>query len=335
MWIPKGRRTGRRLSALLGGGLLRLAFVLFLGFLLFHVVPGDPATSLTRGRPSTPAEVAATRHELGLDRPLVVQFGRYVTATARGNLGVSFEYHRPVAALIAQRLWPTVLLVGTATVLSVAIGLSTGGRAGWRPHGCFDRVSTSTALALWATPTFWLALLLLIGLGVGVGPLPGLFPVGGMRAVSPPRGLFPAAGDVLSHLALPCLTLVAVQVAQYHLVLRSSMLGERGRGYVLLAHGKGLRDVAVRQRHVLPNAVVPAMTLALMNLGFVLSGAVAVETVFSWPGLGSLSFEALQIPDLPLLNGTFLLLSATVIVANTAADLLAAALDPRLAAARP
>src|SRR5262249_6444638 len=190
-------------------------------FLLFHVLPGDPAISLTHGHAATPAEVAARRHELGLDRPLGGQFLAYLGSLAHGDLGESFEYHRPVAELIAERLWPTVLLVGGATVLSVAIGLLSGARAGWRPGGRFDRTSTVAALVLWATPTFWLGLLLLIGLGVGAGPFPGLLPTGGMRSTTPPPGPVAAVPDIAPPLLLPCLTPAAGPVAHYHPLLRS------------------------------------------------------------------------------------------------------------------
>jgi peptide/nickel transport system permease protein len=189
--------------------------------------------------------------------------------------------------------------------------------AGWRPGGRFDRLATAAALALWATPAFWLGLILLVVLGAGAGPFPALFPTGGLG--SPGGGGPPPVLDVLRHLALPCLTLVAVQLGQYHLLIRASVRGERGLPYVTLARATGLRDAEVRRRHVLPNAVRPTATLALLNSGYVLSGAVAVEAVYSWPGLGQLSYEALRLHDLPVLHGTFLLFAVAVVVANALA----------------
>jgi peptide/nickel transport system permease protein len=321
-----------RVIATLAGAGARLFAAACFGFLLFRVLPGDPVLTLNAGRPVTAEVIAARRRELGLDRPLPAQFGDYLGDLLHGRLGVSYGYRRPVTQLIAERVGPTLLLAGTATVLAVLLGVWGGARAGWRPGGPFDRVSTTSALVLWATPTAWLGLLLLVAVGAGAGPLPGLFPIGGLRATPPPAGAVAAALDVAHHLVLPCLTLVAVQYGQYHLLTRTGVLGEAGRHHVTVARATGLRDAVVRRRHVLPNALLPVATQAALGIGFAVSGAVAVEAVFSWPGLGSLAYEAVLIPDLPVLNGTFLVFSAAVIGATAAADLMRARLDPR---ARP
>lgn len=322
--------TAARVARALAGAGLRLAATLVLGFWLFHVLPGDPALSLTAGRPVTAGQLAAQRHELGLDRPVGVQFGSYLLDTLQGRWGTSWAYHRPVSALLLERLWPTVLLAGTATLLAVALGVGTGVLAGWRPGGPLDRVTGSVALVLWATPTVWLGLLLLTAFSVGPGPLPGWLPVGGIRSTPQVPGLLGGALDVARHLVLPCATLVAVQFAQYHLLIRASVRGERVRAYVGVATAKGLRDAQVRRAHVLPNALPPVAAQAFLGLGFVLSGAVAVESVFSWPGLGYLALEAVRIPDIPVLQGTYLLFSTGVIAANLVGDLLGTRLDPRL-----
>jgi peptide/nickel transport system permease protein len=300
-----------------------LLFVVVVGFVLFRMVPGDPVLALTRGRPTTAEQAAALRHELGLDRSPFAQFVEHVRHLLQGDLGVSYVYHRPVADLVLERLGRTVLLVGSATVVAVVLGGYGGLVAGWRPGSRIDRTSTSVALMLWATPSFWLALVLLVVLGGGAEA----FPAGGMRSTDPPAGFFAAAWDVGRHLALPCLSLIAVQYGQYHLLLRSSTAAERAHPYLRLARAKGLTDAAVRRRHALPNALLPTATLALVNAGFVVSGAVAVETVFSWPGLGYLAYEALQTPDLPVLHATFLVFSVPVVVATLAADRLRARLD--------
>lgn len=304
-----------------------LLFVVVIGFLLFRVLPGDPVLALTRGRPTTAEQLAALRHELGLDRSLPTQFVRHLGDLLHGDLGTSYVYHRPVADLVLERLGPTLLLVGSATLVSIVLGASGGMLAGWRPGGRFDRSSTAAALLLWATPSFWLALVLLVAFGAGTG----WFPAGGMRSADSAGGLF-AAADVIRHLVLPCLSLVAVQYGQYHLLMRSSTAAERAQPYLTLARAKGLTDAAVRRRHVLPNALLPTATLALVNLGFVVSGAVAVESVFSWPGLGFLAYEALQTLDLPVLHGTFLVFSVPVVLATMGADLLRGLVDPRTVA---
>jgi peptide/nickel transport system permease protein len=317
-----------RFVVLVGDLLLRLLLVAFLGFVLFRLIPGNPVTQVTQGRATTPAQLEAIRHQLHLDEPLPLQFVRYLTDLLHGDLGRSLRYQRPVLDLIGERLGPTLLLTGTATVLSIVLGCATGVLAGWRTDSRFDRWSTSTALALWATPAFWLGLILLVGLGAGAGPLPALFPTSGMRSFDRPPGTLRTIVDVGHHLVLPTLTLVAVQAGQYHQMMRASLRSERSEGYLRLARAKGLSEQAVR-RHALPNAILPTATLALLNLGYLVSGAVAVETVYSWPGLGYLTFQALQIHDLPLLQGTFLFFSAAVIIANAGADLLRARWDPR------
>jgi peptide/nickel transport system permease protein len=320
----------RFVAGKLAGGALSLFSVLVLGFFLFRMLPGDPVTTMTRGRPVSPAQLANLRRSMGLDAPLWQQLGSYLGHTLRGELGVSFEFQRPVTEVIASRLWPTLLLVGTATMLAVGLGVWFGARAGWRPGGRFDTVTTSVALALWSMPTFWLGMILLLVFSVGVGPFAGLFPTGGMRTPDGPSGMLGGGVDLLRHLALPCLTLVAVLYAQYALVMRSSLLAEHGSGYLTTARAKGLREDQVRARHAMPNALLPTLTLVLLNLGLVVGGAITVETVYSWPGLGYLTYQALNVPDFPLLHGTFLLFSVAVIGMNLLADLAYPLLDPRV-----
>ncbi|HTE67214.1 MAG TPA: ABC transporter permease [Actinomycetes bacterium] len=320
----------RRLGGKLVGALLSLAFVLVFNFFLFRVLPGDPAKNLTRNRLVPAEQVQVLRESFGLGKPLPQQFATYVRDTLRGDLGISYKFRRPVSEVIAQRIWPTVLLLGVSTMLSTVIGLWIGIRGAWRRGSVFDRVSLGSALALYAMPEFWLGILLLIAFGVGVGPFPGPFPTGGLS--SPDTELASLAGilDVARHLFLPCLTLTLAYLAEYALVMRSSLLDELGEDYLVTARAKGLRDALVLRRHAVPNALLPTTTLIFLNLGFVVSGAITIETVFSWPGLGLLSYEALRTPDYPLLQGVFLLFSAAVIVANVAADLLYAYLDPRV-----
>ncbi len=330
---PRGERSlrlARLVGAKVGGGLVSLFLVAVLGFLLFRVLPGDPARAMTRGAPVSAEQLAALRQRFGLDQPLWKQFLDFLVNLLHGDLGVSYTYSRPVAELIAERFWPTVLLSGTSTVIAVLLGLWMGTRAAWRHGGTFDRFSSSVALSLWSVPTFWLGLILLMTLGVGAGPLPGLFPVSGMSAPDVPPGLLPRVLDTAHHLVLPCVTMVAVIYAQYLMVMRSSLLEEMGEDYLTTARAKGLREDLVRRRHAVPNALLPTVTLIFLHLGLVVAGAITVETVFSWPGLGLLTYEALRGPDLPLLQGTFVVLAGSVIVMNILADLLYHVLDPRV-----
>lgn len=324
----RGRDRGfwSYLLAKLGGAAVSLLMVLFSSFFLFRIIGGDPVDALTRDVPTTAEERAELRRQLGLDQPLPVQFVDYVTGVLRGDLGESYQFQQPVTQLIWERLPATLLLTGTALVLSVALGLWVGSRAGWRQGSTFDKVQVGVALTLWSAPTFWLGLIIIMVFARFLG----LFPINGMLSPYTPPGFWPQALDILHHLALPAITMTAVIYAQYVLVMRSSILDEMGNDYLTTARAKGLRDDVVRRRHAVPNALLPTVTLVFLQLGGVVGGAVLTETVFSWPGLGLLAYEALKIPDLPLLQGTFVFFSSAVILANLAADLLYRLLDPRV-----
>ncbi|GAA3445033.1 ABC transporter permease [Planomonospora venezuelensis] len=269
---------------------------------------------------------------MGLDRPLPEQFLDFVLRALRGDLGTSYEYRRPVAELIGERLGPTLLLVGTGLVVAVTLGLWQGTRAAWNHGGRLDRFSTGISLTLWSVPTFWLGLLLLMVFAAGVGPVPGIFPTRGMEDVDAPDGPLYLL-HVAHHLVLPCVTLVAVVYAQYLVVMRSSLLDEIGQDYVTTARAKGLRDAEVRRRHAVPNALLPTVTLVFLHIGLVVQGAVTTETVYSWPGLGLLFYEAIKGPDFAVMQGTFMVLCVAVIVMNTLADVLYHVLDPRVGSA--
>lgn len=320
---------GRYVAKKLGGAAISLLMVLFSAFFLFRLLGGDPVQNLTRDRSVTPEQKAALRHELGLDQPLYRQFIHYVTDTFSGNLGTSFEYDQPVTQLISERLWPTVLLTGTALVLAATLGLWIGIRAGWQRGSTFDRTQVSVALTLWSAPTFWLGMIVLMLFASALQ----IFPTGGMVSPLTPPGALNEVLDVVHHLVLPVLTMTAVVYAQYLLVMRSSVLDELGNDYLVTARAKGLRDDLVRRRHAVPNALLPTVTLLFLQLGGVIGGAITVETVFSWPGLGYLAYQALRAPDLPVLQGTFIVFSAAVVLANAAADIVYRFLDPRVRAA--
>jgi peptide/nickel transport system permease protein len=322
--------TLRFVAMKIGGAVISLLLVVVLGFFLFRVIPGDPVKTMTRDHPTTPQGIAQLRERLGLDKPLFVQFLDYLGGLLHGDLGSSYLYNAPVSTLILQRLWPTVLLVGTATIIAAALGLWLGARAGWRRGSTFDHTHTGVALTLWSVPQFWLGLILLMVFGVGVGPIPGVFPVEGMTDPDTPPGFWPQALDTAHHLVLPCVTLIAVVYAQFLLIMRSSLVDETQADYLTTARAKGLRDDLVRRRHAVPNALLPTVTLIFLNLGLVVSGSVTVEAVFSWPGLGQLMYQALQVPDLPLVQGAFITLAGAVVVMNVLAELLYRVMDPRV-----
>lgn len=321
----RGGGTLRYVLTKIGGALISFLLVIVLGFLLFRALPGDVVQTMTRGRPATPEMMAALEHKYGLDLPLWRQFLRYFGDLLHGNMGDSYVYNVPVLQKIGERLWPTVLLVGVSTLLSVALGLWLGTRSGWRRGSRFDRVSTGVALTLWSTPTFWLGMLLMAATS-------GWFPTAGLVYTDTPPDFFSQALDIAHHMVLPTVSLVAVTYAQYQLVMRSSLIEESGADYLTTARAKGLRDDVVRRRHAVPNALLPTITLVFLHLGMVIAGAISVETVFSWPGLGRLTYDALRVGDLPLLQGTFVVLAGAVIFMNMLADLMYRVLDPRVRA---
>lgn len=331
---PPGRRRrsgyGRYALGKVGGSLASLAFMLVVNFFLFRVLPGDPGRTLGRGRFSTPEQLEEFNRTYGLDQSLPEQFVTFLKNTFTGDLGISLRYRVPVSDLILDRIGPTLLLVGTSTLLAALIGVWLGVRGAWRRGRAFDRMSTSASLTLYSMPEWWLGLLLIATLAVGFGPVPGLFPTGGLHSVDVDPWTLEGIADTARHLTLPVLTLTLAYLADYALIMRSSLLDELGSDYLTTARAKGLRDVAVRNKHAVPNALLPTTTVVALNFGFVVAGAITIETVFSIPGLGLLATEALTIPDYWVLQGTFLVASAGVILANLLANLLYGVLDPRV-----
>lgn len=314
---------------------LTLCFVVAFNFFLFRVVPGDPASLLLRGTAAFNEDnVEQLRHELGLDKPLPAQFLVYVQNTAQLDFGESF-YGRgaPVTEVIGDRIWKTVLLVGTSTVASAILGLVIGIYGGWRRGSRFDVGSLGFTLFAYAMPEFWFGILVLMAFAGGVGPFPAIFPTGGYE--SPASGLTGIAHivDVLNHLALPFLVLTIAYLGEYALIMRNSLIDTLGDEYVQTARAKGVREKSVLWRHAVPNAMLPTLTLTLLSIGFVFGGAITVEYVFSYDGLGSLTVAAIDGKDYPVLQALFLLFSAAVIVTNLLADVLYSYLDPRVRAA--
>ncbi|MFW5417179.1 ABC transporter permease [Nocardiopsis sp. CNT-189] len=330
---PGPRPRAGRVLRYLGGRLLTaavsLAAVMVTSFFLFRILPGDPVAAMTEGREVSVEQMEALRREFGLDQPLWQQFLDYCARMLRFDLGVSYEFHRPVAELVAERIGPTVLLAGTGTLIAAVLGLVLGTRAAWRRGSAGDRVGSAVALLLWSVPSFWLGLLLIVVLASGTGWLPGLFPTSGM--VSPgTAGALDTAVDVAHHMVLPVATMVAVVYAQYLMIMRSSVLDEMGADYLTTARAKGLRDDLVLRRHAVPNALLPTVTLIFLNLGRVFGGVILIETVFAWPGLGSLFYSGLKVPDLPLVQALFVIFASAVIIMNLLADLVYPLLDPRV-----
>ena len=314
--------------------LLTLAFVLAFNFFLFRGI-GDPVTQLLRGARGTlsPAAVAKLQHELGLDLPLPQQFVHYVGETLQGHLGYSYFYNVPTRTVIAQRIWPTLLLIGTSTIASTVFGIWIGIAQGWRRGSRFDQGMLGFTLFTYSMPEFWFGLLMIMAFSVGVGPFPAIFPTGDYQSTFPLHTGLSHVVDVLNHMALPFFVLTVSYLGEYSLIMRSSLLETLGEDFIITARAKGLQDRLVRRRHAVPNALLPTMTVVILSFGFVLSGVITIELIFNWPGLGLLTATAINNRDFPLLQGLFLLFSASVIVANLVADLLYSYLDPRVRAA--
>jgi peptide/nickel transport system permease protein len=310
------------------GAIATLGFVLAVNFFLFRVVNDDPVSSMFRGRNLTQDQLDRLRQQFNLDGSKLEQFGAYLSQTLQGNLGLSMLSRRPVTTEIAEALWPTLLLVGTSTILAMIIGTAIGIRAGWRRGSRFDVGSTALSMFTYSVPEFWLGMLLLGVFSVRFG----LFPTGGLEDPGSTATGLAQLLDQAHHMALPAITLTLAYLGEYAIVMRSSMLDTVREDYLQLARAKGLRDVDVRTRHAVPNAALPVVSLAALNFGFVLSGAIAVESIFSWPGLGQATLEAIRGPDFPMLQGLFLLFSAALIGANLVVDLLYGLLDPRVRA---
>jgi peptide/nickel transport system permease protein len=329
---PVGRRRSysRYLLGKVLGAFGSLCFVVVVNFFLFRVLPGDPARTLGRARFKNAEQLQAFREQYGLDKSLGEQFLTYLNNTIHGEFGISLRYRVPVSDLMIDRLWPTLLLVGSSTILAMLLGIWIGTLGAWNRGGTFDRTSTGTTLTLYSMPEWWLGLLLIATLGVGIGPIPGLFPTGGLHSTGVDPASIEGWLDTAWHLFLPVTTLTIAYLAEYSLIMRSSLLDELGEDYLTTARAKGLRDIHVRNRHAVRNALLPTTTLSAISLGYIVGGAITIETVFSIPGLGLLSQEALDIPDYWVLQGTFLIASAAVIVANLLVNLLYGVLDPRV-----
>jgi peptide/nickel transport system permease protein len=308
-------------------GVGTLAFVIVFNFFLFRMLPGDPISLYTRGRNMDQDQLRELRRQL--NKPMGDQFFAYLKNPFSSGID-STQFSRPVWSVIGDSVSPTLVLLGTSTVLSAVIGIAIGIKGGWKRGSTFDRSSTAVTLTLYAMPEFWLGMMLLILFSTGIGIFPGLFPSGGTLTPGLDQWSLHGIRDQAWHLFLPASTLTLGYLAEYSLVMRSSLVDELGQDYLTTARAKGLMDRLVRRRHAVPNALLPTITLVFLNIGFVVSGAITVETVFSWPGLGLLSYQAIRGPDVPLLQAIFLMFSIAVVIANALADVVVAAVDPRV-----
>jgi len=318
----------RRLLVALG----LMVAVLAINFTLIHAAPGDPASVIAGEMGGgDQAVIDSIKKAYGLDKPLPEQFIAYLSKSVRGDLGMSYTYNKPVSSLIAERIGPTILLVMTALLTAIIVGTLLGVLASLKPKSLRSAVVTVFSLAGLAMPVFWTGILLVILFGKvwPVMPIAGMYDVRNYGATG-----WAAALDALHHLVLPALTLTLVYLAQYSRLARASMLEVLGSDYVRTARAKGLHEAVVVFKHALRNALMPLVTVAGLQFGNLISGAVLVETVFSWPGLGTLALDAILGRDYPTLLGVLTFSSLFVIAANLLTDVSYRWIDPRLRTTR-
>jgi peptide/nickel transport system permease protein len=297
-----------------------VASILIVTFAVIHAAPGDPIVAVA-GESGNEEYYAFMREKFGLDRPLHVQFVTYATNVFRGDLGTSFVQGQAVTDLIAERVGPTLLLMGSALLVSTIGGILLGALA-----GPFDLAVSTTALVGYALPVFWLAQLAMLTLAFRFG----WFPIQGMTTARVSYTGWAHYADVARHLVLPSLVLAASEVALITRIARTGILAEMNSDYVRVAQAKGLSHSSALLKHALRNALLPVVTVVGTRIGFLFSGAVLVETVFGWPGLGRLVLSAAQTRDHPILLGMVLLVAFSLVISNLLTDLLYARVDPRI-----
>ncbi|NYT62549.1 ABC transporter permease [Alcaligenaceae bacterium] len=309
------------------GGVIMIIAVVVLNFFLLSAAPGDIADVLAmQAGGATADQIEGIRKDLGLDKSVFLQMTTYVTNVLKGNLGESLFYNESVTQLILERLPNTLILVLPAMLIAVVLGTLLGVLSAYRPRGIFNFGVTLFSLVGFAAPVFWsgMVLLIIFAYWFPIFPASGMFNIG-----EHPTGL-DAVWQVAHHLVLPVISLSMVYLAQYSRQARATMLDVLGSDYVRTARAKGLREMAVVYKHALKNAVLPVVTLAGLQFSHAVAGAVLVETVFNWPGLGRLALDAVLNRDFPLMLGLLLISSVLVVVVNVLVDWLYSVLDPRI-----
>jgi peptide/nickel transport system permease protein len=296
-------------------------------FVLVRAAPGDPAQVMAgQSGASDPKLLDDLRKEYGLDKPYPVQLASYLGRVITLDLGYSYRQRRPVIDLILERLPATLLLTVTAFCLALLIGTTLGALAGLVAGSALDTIFTVLSLVLYATPVFWLGLMLVLLFSVTLGWLPPF----GYETINVQLSPLEHALDIAQHMIMPVISLAAIYLAIYARLMRSSIIEVAQQDFIKTARAKGLSGPSIVVGHMLRNALVPVVTVAGMQAGALVGGAVVIETVFAWPGLGRLTFDALLQRDYPVLLGIFLILSIVVIALNLLTDLIYRLIDPRM-----
>ena len=302
-----------------------LLVIVTITFFLIRLAPGDPAQLLAGDAPS-PEFLAAVRAQHGLDRPISEQLGLYLWHALQLDFGTSIHFQKPVLDLVLERAPATLLLTGTAMALAAVFGILLGLWAAWHRGTATDSALSSVSLLGYSLPTFWLGQLLVLLFAVWLNWLPS----GGMGSARFRYTGLEHVLDVAKYLILPAITLMTFELGLVARFTRTAAIEALKRDFVLVAYAKGASDTRVLWRHVLPNAIVTSLTVVGLEFGVLLAGAVVTETIFSWPGLGRLFYDAVFRRDFPLLSGCFIFASAAVILVNLLTDLLTMVADPRV-----
>ncbi len=299
--------------------------VIVINFVLMHLAPGDVASTLA-GEDVDPEYLAHIRSLYGLDRPVLAQLASYLGQVLQGDLGMSFRSRAPVVDEIMQRVPATLLLVGTSLLVGSIAGTATGTLLARRPGSLADTTVSTIAIAIYSVPVFWLGLMLILLFGVQLRWLP----TSGMVSLVPASTTLGHIGDVASHMLLPALALSSIWMGQYLRVARTSVAQVMGENYITTVRAIGFPERTVLLHYALRNALLPVVTMFGLQMGLVLAGAVLTETVFAWPGLGRLIYDAILARDIPVIMGAYVVMSVTVAIASLLTDLAYAALDPRV-----
>jgi peptide/nickel transport system permease protein len=319
--------SGRYVLRQLLQALVTIAAIVLLLFVLFRAMPGSPERAV-RNPNLSQTQITSLRERYGLDKPVFPdQLVAYVVSTVQGDLGYSIKFRGlPVSRVIADAAGPTILLIGLAEIIAIAVGLTLGAYAGWRRTGLVDRLGGGLSLVFYSMPYFVIGMPLIIIFAAGLG----WFPTSGMVTPGGPTDPVGYLVDLGRHLVLPVTAIALGLIGGYSILMRSSIIETRTEDYITTARAKGLADGRVLRHHAFPNALLPMVTLVAINVGAVVAGAITAEVVFNWPGIGTLTVTALDARDYPLLQGIFLVVAVSVVIANFAADMVYGLLDPRV-----
>ncbi|MGC8621937.1 MAG: ABC transporter permease [Thermoplasmata archaeon] len=306
--------------------LITIFFVIILNFILFRLLPGNPITLLYRSPALTSKQIAMLYSQFGLNKPLWYQLIIYIENSYIGNFGISFYWKAPVISVIIPAIENSLILLLPANLIAILLGIITGVISAWHNGTKLDGAILGISLAFYAMPTFWLGSMLIV-VAIYIGGIP----VGGMYSISfLGENLLMRFVDFLGHLALPLITLTLVLYGEFTIIMRNSLLDVLSEDYIVTAKSKGANNNRILWKHALPNGLLPLISLIAISFGLIIGGAMFTEIIFSWPGIGYITYLAIFTRDYPVLQGAFFFVAITVVLANYIADFIYGYVDPRV-----